>query len=200
MTTIDSFPGLHLEGLPGAGKGTVGIRVARIIQAWLAERHVDVPLPELFIDVDTEVERLIEAEVGRKMSIDEYIKTYGEERFRDLETKVVLGLPRHAVIALGGGSVKRKANRRALKRLNCPCLWLDAADDVLIARITSQEDAGRPLLEGHTTLRDDLASRRALRTEFYDELADWRLETDNLVEDEVAGVIFNWLLKEGYLL
>ncbi|MDR1560561.1 MAG: shikimate kinase [Clostridiales bacterium] len=86
-----------LIGFMGSGKTTVG----RLLSKAVGFR---------FIDTDTEIEQ------AGGMSIP-HIFTYGESYFRDLEADVVRGLrsARKAVIATGGGVIKREDNIAALR-------------------------------------------------------------------------------------
>jgi len=90
---------LALVGFMGAGKSTVGARVAR-----LAERP--------FVDTDAEIER-------RHGSIPTLFEERGEAEFRRLEQAVVaeaLAGDEPAVVALGGGAILSEATRALLRR------------------------------------------------------------------------------------
>ena len=90
---------LVLSGMAGAGKTTVGKLVAK---ALLRE----------FYDVDEEI-----FSRTNKTSA-EFIKTLGEERFREIESEVIADLSKKSgiVIALGGGSVLSEKNIENLKQ------------------------------------------------------------------------------------
>src|SRR6476619_8215072 len=83
-----------LVGMMGAGKSTVGRRLAARLR-----------LP--FADADTE----IEAAAG--MSIPEIFEIHGEPYFRDGEVRVIARLLEGgpAVLATGGGALMREATR-----------------------------------------------------------------------------------------
>src|SRR5471032_2680802 len=88
-----------LIGMPGCGKSTIGRQLARMRQ-----------LP--FLDSDHEIEPFLGC------SIREFFDREGEAAFRDIEQRVIgelLTAPTLRVIATGGGSVLREANRRVLK-------------------------------------------------------------------------------------
>ncbi len=87
-----------LVGLPGAGKSAVGRRLGQRLQ-----------LP--FLDSD----QVIEQRIG--CSIRDYFEREGESRFRDIEQEVIAELAASAtgVVATGGGSVLREANRSQLR-------------------------------------------------------------------------------------
>jgi shikimate kinase len=128
---------IALVGLMGAGKSTVGKRLARRLR-----------LP--FVDADRE----IEAAAG--LSVAEIFERFGEAHFRDGERRVIArlieGPPR--VIATGGGAFMDDATR-ALVLEKCVAIWLDADAQTLAERAGRRR--GRPLLNG-----DPLAVLRAL--------------------------------------
>lgn len=119
---------IALIGLMGAGKSTVGRRLARRIG-----------LP--FVDADRE----IEAAAG--LSIAEIFERFGEPHFRDGERRVlarlVEGPPQ--VIATGGGAFMDRETR-ALILERCVAIWLDAEIETLAERVGRRSH--RPLLKG----------------------------------------------------
>ena len=117
-----------LAGLMGAGKTTVGRR--------LAER-----LGWPFADSDHEVE----AAAGR--SVSDIFADFGEAAFRDGERKVIARLleePRPSIIALGGGAFIQDATRALIKTC-AVSVWLDADIDTLMERVGRRDT--RPLLQ-----------------------------------------------------
>jgi shikimate kinase len=118
---------LSLVGMPGAGKTTIGRRLAR---------ELGVP----FHDSDHEIERRIGG------SIREYFALHGEQAFRDLEHAVIVDLTRDVtgVLATGGGSVLREANREALRAAGT-VVYLHATPQSLHERL--RHDLSRPLLQ-----------------------------------------------------
>ncbi len=131
-----------LVGLMGAGKSTIGRRLAARLR-----------IP--FVDSDEEVER------AAGLSIAEMWERYGEESFRDGERRVIArliaGPPR--VIATGGGAFNDPATR-ALGNERCHTVWLDADVAVLAERVGRRNH--RPLLHGRDAgqVLADLAERR----------------------------------------
>lgn len=135
-----------LVGLMGAGKSTVGRRLAQRLR-----------LP--FVDADAE----IEAAAG--MSVAEIFERFGEPYFRDGERRVIARLVdgRPKVIATGGGAFVN-ADTRALILAQATAVWLDADPRVLAERVKRRDT--RPLLRG----RDPLAVLTGLaevRNPFY---------------------------------
>lgn len=129
MTTQQSFrldKPLVLVGLMGAGKSTVGKRLASALGT-----H--------FVDSDNEI---VDA---AGCSIADIFELYGESIFRDLERRVVLRLLASGpcVLATGGGAFMDATIREIIKR-DALSVWLKADLDVLVER-TSRRDT-RPLL------------------------------------------------------
>lgn len=118
---------LVLVGLMGAGKSTVGRRLAKKI-GWE------------FIDSDEE----IEAAAG--CSISDIFAVHGEPIFRDLEMRVIhrLAAGEPVVLATGGGAWMQEKVRMVIQQ-HATSLWLRAELDVLLERV--QKRGHRPLLE-----------------------------------------------------
>jgi shikimate kinase len=116
-----------LVGMMGAGKSTVGRR--------LASR-----LGLNFVDADVE----IEAAAG--MSIPDIFAAHGEQYFRDGEVRVIARLLDGApcVIATGGGAWLRPETRERIRARGI-AIWLKAEVDVLLRRVKRRSD--RPLLQ-----------------------------------------------------
>lgn len=118
---------LVLVGMMGAGKTSVGKRVAQRLR-----------LP--FADADHE----IEAAAG--MSIPEIFAQHGEAYFRDGERRVVARLlgegPR--VLATGGGAFMNPTTRQTIAARGVS-IWLKADFDVLMRRVRRRSN--RPLLQ-----------------------------------------------------
>lgn len=115
-----------LVGLMGAGKSTVGRRLARRLN-----------LP--FVDSDSEIEG------AAGYSAAEIFERFGEADFRDGERRLVARLidGKVRVIATGGGAFVDPRTRDLLNQ-RAITVWLDAPVDVLAER-TARRDT-RPLL------------------------------------------------------
>lgn len=116
-----------LVGMMGAGKSTIGRRLAARLR-----------LP--FMDADIE----IEAAAG--MSIPDIFETHGEPHFRDGEARVIARLldSGPAVIATGGGAFMREETRNRISD-KAISIWLKADLDVIMKRVRRRAD--RPLLQ-----------------------------------------------------
>lgn len=118
---------LVLVGLMGAGKSTVGRRLAQTLK-----------LP--FRDADHE----IEAAAG--MTIPDIFSIHGEEYFRDGERRVIARLLQEGpmVLATGGGAFMNEETRQAIAEHGIS-IWLKADLDILMRRVRKR--ATRPLLQ-----------------------------------------------------
>ncbi|NMD57242.1 MULTISPECIES: shikimate kinase [Tsukamurella] len=147
-------PAAILIGPPGAGKTTIGRRLARALRVE-------------FLDVDEEIER----REGR--SIPQIFAGDGEPVFRAIEEGVVADVVAHhpGVVSLGGGAVLSETTRALLRRHQV--VYLELTEEEGIRRTVG---SSRPLLKGD----DPAAAYRALmarRTPIYRELATIRVST-----------------------
>ena len=118
---------LVLIGLMGAGKSTIGRRLAKQI-GWK------------FVDSDEEIEAAANCRIADIFSI------HGEPIFRDLENRVITRLVNETpiVLATGGGAWMQPAVRAVIKA-NATSVWLRADLDVLTDRVSKRDH--RPLLQ-----------------------------------------------------
>jgi shikimate kinase len=118
---------IALVGLMGAGKTTVGRRLAQALKL-------------KFVDADAEIER------AAGMKVSEIFAKHGEADFRRGERSVIARLlaePPH-VLATGGGAFI-DPETRALMREKAISIWLKAPLEVLMRRVERRDD--RPLLK-----------------------------------------------------
>ncbi len=162
-----------LVGLMGAGKSTVGRRLAGRLG-----------LP--FVDADIEIER------AAGMTIADIFSRFGEPYFRDGERRVIQRLidGRPKVIATGGGAFVNDATR-ALILSEALAIWLDAPVEVLAERVRRRDT--RPLLRG----KDPVAVLRelaAVRNPLY-ALAPIRVPSANAPHDTTVRAIMEVLKR-----
>ncbi len=166
---------IALVGLMGAGKSTIGRRLAR---------RLDLP----FADADDEIER------AAGLTVAEIFERFGEAHFRDGERRVLARLAQGPpqVIATGGGAFVNDETR-ALILERCVAIWLDAAIGTLAKRVGRKDH--RPLLkdkdphevlaalaaernpryaEAHLAVRSDGAPAEAAVDRILEALAGWR--------------------------
>ena len=173
-----TFPrsNIFLTGFMGAGKSTVGRR--------LAQR-----LGYGFADLD----QLIVAREG--IPIAEVFAAHGENYFRDCEAAVLTEQAgtEHTVFATGGGIVGRNGNRARMKQLG-KVVYLRASWPTLEKRLA--RSSGRPLADpqqGWEKIRQLWQSRLS----WYEE-ADLVIDTDRLTVPEAVRAIISHLgLKDN---
>lgn len=160
-----------LVGLMGAGKSTVGKRLASVL-------NVE------FVDSDNEIAD------AAACSISDIFETYGEAIFRDLEKRVLMRLlgSTPCVIATGGGAFMNQEIRDEIKT-RTTSVWLKADLDVLVERVSRRDT--RPLLR--TGDKDEILSR--LMEERYPiyQQADICINSNAGSHDAVVGEIIHKL-------
>lgn len=165
-----------LIGLMGAGKSSVGAKLAEMLS---------VP----FADSDAEVERA----AGR--TIAEIFKDYGEAVFRSGERRVIGRLldARPQVLATGGGAFL-DGETRAVIAAQAVSVWLKADLDTLVARTEGRTH--RPLLAGRDP-RAVLAGLIETRYPVYAEAAVHVESLMNQTHEEMAERILAALARHG---
>ena len=125
--TLDCTQTIVLVGMMGAGKTTVGRRLAPRLG-----------LP--FLDADAEIEK------ASGMSVSDLFQLHGEKSFREGEARVIKRIlegPPH-VLATGGGAVTHEATRHLIKEKSVS-VWIKAEIDTIVRRATRR--GTRPLLK-----------------------------------------------------
>ena len=163
-------PRVVVVGPPGAGKTTIGERLAAALGLSFRDTDADIvattgkPIPEIFIDD-------------------------GEDAFRALERAAVVEALStfDGVLALGGGAVLAPSTRELLRGHAVVYLSVELPDAV--ARVGL--GAGRPLLtvNPRATLKYLLDQRRQL----YEGAATITVVTDGRTPEDVAGEILKRL-------
>jgi XRE family aerobic/anaerobic benzoate catabolism transcriptional regulator len=139
---------IALLGLRGAGKSTLGARLAAVLR-----------LP--FVELDSEVER----EAGAKLG--EVFAMYGQEAFRRFERRAlerVIRTHESVVIAAGGSLVTDPVTFRLLLD-NCHTVWLKAKPEEHMNRVIAQGDM-RPF-KGRSAALDEIRTTLADRDQLY---------------------------------
>ena len=139
---------IALLGLRGAGKSTLGVKLADSLK-----------LP--FVELDREVEKEAGAALG------EVFAMYGQEAFRRFERRAlerVLGQHERAVIATGGSLVTDSDTYKLLLE-RCTCVWLKASPEEHMARVIAQGDM-RPF-KGRSAALDEIKKLLEDRNRLY---------------------------------
>ncbi|MDK2915591.1 MAG: shikimate kinase [Euryarchaeota archaeon] len=155
-----------LIGMPGAGKSTVGVVLAK-------------SLGMQFIDTDL----LIQERAGRMLQ--EILDTDGPDAFKRIEEETILSLhPRRAVIATGGSVVCSEAAMAHLKSAGV-VVYLEIPYDEMVRRLKNITTRGILLLPGQS-LREMYDERVLL----YERYADLTVAcSDEDLESVVENVI-----------
>lgn len=155
---------IALVGLMGAGKTTIGRRLAQTLKL-------------KFVDADAEIEQ------AAGMRVSEIFAKHGEADFRRGERSVIARLlsePPH-VLATGGGAFIDPETRAMMKE-KAISIWLKAPLDVLMRRVERRDD--RPLL--HT--EDPRAVMQALMDKRYPIYAEADVIVDSTNSPHNAAV------------
>ncbi len=151
-----------LIGLRGAGKSTVGARLAE---------QLEVPFYEL--------DRLIEQEAGVALGV--IFDLYGQSGFRRLERRCLDDVIEHNsrfVLATGGSLVSEPATFERLLT-TCYTVWLKAAPEDHMQRVVAQGDT-RPMADNRESM-DDLKRILDAREPLY-------RKADAVIDTSAVGV------------
>ena len=160
---------LILCGMMGAGKSTVGCKLAELTRMRPC-------------DTDGVI-------VERYGKISDIFERQGEAHFRKIETEVVKELAGQdgLVISTGGGLVLKRENTDLLKT-NGKIVFLRATLETLAQRL--QADGTRPLLQtGKESLQDRLKRLLQERMPGYESASDFVVDVDGKTPEGIAKEI-----------
>lgn len=162
---------LWLLGLSGAGKSTVGPRLAKALQ-----------LP--WVDTDTEIARL----AGQ--TIPEIFSVEGEAGFRRRESAMLENISRGpaSVVSCGGGMILGESNRTRMASTGLR-IYLRADPATLAGRLRPAH--GRPLLSGKSP-EEALTRQLAERGPWYEE-SEIRMDVGGRTPEQVVAAILDQL-------
>ena len=155
-----------LIGMPGAGKSTVGVLLAK----------------SLLMDF-TDTDLIIQRETG--CSLSETINTKGTQYFIELEENIIMsGSYNESVIATGGSAVYGEKAMKSLKE-NGIAVYLKTDLNELIKRLGDITTRGIAMQKGSS-----IAELFAERSPLYEKYADITVDcTDKTPEESVDEII-----------
>jgi XRE family transcriptional regulator, aerobic/anaerobic benzoate catabolism transcriptional regulator len=162
-------PVIALLGLRGAGKTTIGRKLAK-------RRRVP------FVELDKRIEQAAD------LSLGELFTLHGEDYYRRLEREVLQDVLAEAIpmiLATGGGLVA-SPDTFAMLRRSARTVWLRASPEDHWNRVVRQGDR-RPMTD-HPQAMADLRSLLATREPLY-ALADHTVDTSSLTVGDVIEAI-----------
>jgi shikimate kinase len=162
-STFSPGRNIVLIGMPGAGKSTVGVLLAKRLR---------------FAFLDTDI--LIQVREGR--SLQDLIRVHGTEVFCRIEENHILSLVVDAHVIAPGGSVVYRPQAMAHLKANGTLIHLDISVERLKRRLDDVDARGVVIGPGQT-IEGLYAERRPL----YLRYADATVETDGLTPDQVVG-------------
>jgi len=158
-----------LIGMPGSGKSTVGVMLAK----WLSMGFIDTDL-------------LVQARIGESMQA--FQDSNGMEAYRALECDVAESLVcANCVIATGGSVVYFEAAMRHLKSVG-QVIFLDIPLDETMARIGCINERGVVIEEG-MTMEDLYADRHPLYVKYADIVIDCSSKSHKDVMSEIRALV-----------
>lgn len=162
-------PNIYLVGPMGAGKTTIGKRIAEI-------KGMN------FVDSDTEIEKRTGVDISFIFEME------GEEGFRRRECDMLVELTQLAntVLATGGGAVLNSDNRDLLSARGV-VVYLETPLEQQLARTRNNRD--RPLLEGSDDIEAILRQLMAERDPLYRQIADLVVTTGDQSARKLAHEI-----------
>jgi len=167
LNNLDEKKCIILIGMPGAGKSTVGLRLANCLD-WS------------FLDTDL----LIEATYATKLQ--NVVDAMGRDEFLDMECATICSIQvSRTVLATGGSIIYRKKAMQHLQELG-HIVYIDVSLPILLKRIASNPERG-VILEPMQSFSDLLIERSML----YKKYAKYNIFADDLSIDKTCAEITN---------
>ncbi|MBN7774487.1 shikimate kinase [Clostridium aminobutyricum] len=161
---------IYLIGFMGCGKSTVASYLSDL----------------LVLDM-VELDELLAEKEG--LSIADIFSQYGEEYFRDQESKLIMDLEgvTQRIVSCGGGAVLREANVKSMKQ-NGRVVLLTASPQTIYERV--KNTAERPLLNDNMSV-EHISELIERRREKYERAADLVVTTDDKSIPEICQEIMD---------
>ena len=149
---VSPFNTISLVGMPGAGKSTVGVLLAKLTG-------------QRFVDTDLDIQ------VQEEATLQEILEARGHEYLRQVEEQVLLELDLdHALVSTGGSAVYSQPVMARLKQLG-PVIYLSADLATLEARVAAAPPRGIAS-DGAQSFADVYAERTPLYQKYADHTVD----------------------------
>lgn len=163
---------VYLVGFMGSGKSAIGKRLSTFLN-----------MP--FYDMDAEIADMT------GMTIPQIFETYGEEKFREMETDFLLRFQdEYCIIATGGGVAMREQNRRIMRETGL-VFYLNSTFRDIWRRVST--DMNRPIVQRSS--RQELDSLFQKRKPLYLQSAHFKVETTNRTLNEITQYIAFQILR-----
>ncbi|MBF0559182.1 MAG: shikimate kinase [Nitrospirae bacterium] len=154
-----------LIGMPGAGKSTTGIILAKYLSRG-------------FLDTDVLIQ------INRKKSLQEIIDESGYLALRKIEEEEILGINvENHVIATGGSAVYSPRAMSHLRDIS-NIVFLSVDFETILKRIHNFDTRGIAKTEDQT-FRDLYNERQIL----YEKYAEWTIDCSHITQEEAADMI-----------
>lgn len=166
---------IALIGMMGCGKSTIAKVLANEILYPLYEAD------EVF-------------ELEQKISIKDFFKEFGEEKFRKIETEILKNISKtdKFILSCGGGVILSEENRSILFNRDIFTIYLEAGVDTIYERI--KNNSSRPLLLVENP-KKEIEQILSSRDKYYN-LANLKISTDNKSVEDIKTEILKAIWKK----
>ena len=172
METMQGKKNIVLIGMPGAGKSTVGVVLAK-------------RLGYRFLDSDLVIQQ------REGMTLERIIEKHGDAGFIQIENEVNCSIsPHHTVIATGGSAVYGKEAMEHFKDIGT-VVYLELPPESLEERLGSLKERG-VVSNGKTTVEEIYADRAAL----YKKYADITLNEQGKQIRETVEMLYDIIMNK----
>jgi len=164
---------ISLIGMPGAGKSTVGVVLAKLCGLRFVDSDIDIQLRE-------------------GATLQEILEAHGYRYLRSVEEEVLLALPLEQAVIATGGSVVYSPRIMARLRAAGPVVYLRADLKTLERRV-----AAAPLRGIASAAGQSFADVHAERCPLYEQYANLTIDVTTASADAVAAQILAQLGRRG---
>ena len=167
-----SINNLVLIGMPGAGKSTLGVLLAK-------------DRAQSFVDTDL----LIQEKIG--CTLQEYLDEYGYQKLRQLEEDVIVSHRFENCVVATGGSAVYGRNAMAHLQKDGRILYLNISMATLAARVRNQATRGIACAP-NSSMEDVFKERQQLYLQYANDIIDM----DSMTIDESLEEILKMFKRE----